>query len=144
MPVRSSWSGRAPSGAHVAESLVREGRYDWCIVDDDRLLPHNLARPHVAHLEIGQVKAAALADRLNSIFYPTAPGPVTRTIGCNVLRPGPKADEMRDAFRESRHLHRCLASVAASRHIADLDVPGRCTSVFFNPSAEAAVVLVGV
>ncbi|GJD33471.1 ThiF family adenylyltransferase [Methylobacterium aerolatum] len=134
--------GAGAIGAHVAESLVREGRYDWCIVDDDRLLPHNLARHTLRTLEIGQVKAAALADRLNSIFYPTAPGPVTRTIGCNVLRPGSKADELRDAFGKADIIIDASASVAASRHIADLDVSGRCTSVFFNPSAEAAVVLV--
>ncbi|MCJ2046809.1 ThiF family adenylyltransferase [Methylobacterium sp. J-078] len=134
--------GAGAIGSHVAESLIREGRYEWCIVDDDRLLPHNLARHTLGAMQVGQVKAAALGHHLNAVFQPTAAGPVTKVIGCNVLRPGPHADDLGDALAQAAVVIDASASVAASRHLSDLDVPGRRASIFFNPSAEAAVVLV--
>ncbi|BDL39027.1 ThiF family adenylyltransferase [Methylorubrum sp. GM97] len=134
--------GAGAIGSHVAESLVREGRYEWCLVDDDRLLPHNLARHTLGAMQVGQLKVAALGHHLNAIFQPTEAGPVTRVIGCNVLRPGTHADDLGDVLAQAAVIIDASASVAASRHLSDLDVPGRRASIFFNPSAEAAVVLV--
>lgn len=36
--------GAGAIGSHVADCLIREGRFRWTIIDGDRLLPHNLAR----------------------------------------------------------------------------------------------------
>ncbi len=131
-PSRPTGSGRAEGGdgragaigSHVAESLVREGRYEWClVVDDDRLLPHNLARHTLGAMQVGQLKVAALGHHLNAIFQPTEAGPVTRVIGCNVLRPGTHADDLGDVLAQAAVIIDASASVAASRHLSDLDVP---------------------
>ncbi|MCJ2009583.1 ThiF family adenylyltransferase [Methylobacterium sp. J-092] len=134
--------GAGAIGSHVAEYLVREGRFDWTVVDDDRLLPHNLARHTLRAMENGSFKATALANRLNSIFLPTTEAPVARSIDANVLRPGQMDDELRQALAAASVIIDASASIAASRHLADVDVGGRRASVFFNPSAEAVVAIV--
>ncbi|GJD92409.1 hypothetical protein BHAOGJBA_5963 [Methylobacterium hispanicum] len=134
--------GAGAIGSHVAEYLVREGRFDWTVVDDDRLLPHNLARHTLRAMENGHIKASALANRLNYIFRPTTEAPVARSIDVNVLRPGERNGELKEALAAASVIIDASASVAASRHLADLDAPGRRASVFFNPSAEAVVALV--
>jgi hypothetical protein len=45
--------GASAIGSHLADCIIREERFPWTIVDDDRHLPHNLAR-HVAHSPRGQ------------------------------------------------------------------------------------------
>ena len=134
--------GAGAIGSHVAEYLVREGRFDWTIVDDDQFLPHNLARHTLRAMDNGHVKASALANHLNSIFKPTTEAPVARSIDANVLRLGPREAELNEAFAAASVIIDASASVAVSRRLADLDVSGRQASVFFNPSAEAVVALV--
>ncbi|MGU3557955.1 ThiF family adenylyltransferase [Methylobacterium radiotolerans] len=134
--------GAGAVGSHVAEYLVREGRFAWTLVDDDRLLPHNLARHTLRTQQVGLRKVNALKDRLNSIFSPVGDRVVSAAIGCNVLRPGSHRDELQAALADAEIIIDATASVAASRHLADLGGAGRRVSVFFNPSAEAAVVLV--
>lgn len=134
--------GAGAVGSHVAEYLVREGRFVWTLVDDDRLLPHNLARHTLRTQQVGLRKVNALRDRLNSIFSPVGDSVVSAAIGCNILRPGTHRDELDEAFAGAEIIIDATASVAAARHLADLAVTGRRVSTFFNPSAEAAVVLV--
>ena len=62
--------GAGAIGSHLIESLVREGRFVWGIVDDDHLLPHNIARHTLSYPDVGRSKAVALQERLNTIFAP--------------------------------------------------------------------------
>ncbi|MGU3540413.1 ThiF family adenylyltransferase [Methylobacterium sp. A54F] len=134
--------GAGAVGSHLAEYMTREGRFDWTIVDDDRLIPHNLARHTLRSPQVGLRKAHALKDRLNAIFTLTGPTVVGAAIGCDILKPGEHSDELALALSQAEIIIDATASVAASRHLADLSVGGRRVCVFFNPSAEAAVVLV--
>ena len=57
--------GAGAIGSHLADALAREGRFRWTVIDDDRLLPHNLAR-HVARADaVTRLKAKILADHIN-------------------------------------------------------------------------------
>lgn len=134
--------GAGAIGSHLAESLVREGRFVWDIVDDDHLLPHNLARHTLSYPDVGRLKAGALKDRLNGIFAPTTP-PVVRTVlACNVLRPGEHAEALQSLLAEAAVILDASASVAAARHLSDLGGAARRASAFFNPSGGSVVVLV--
>ncbi|MBT9293090.1 ThiF family adenylyltransferase [Prosthecodimorpha staleyi] len=134
--------GAGALGSHLAEFLARQGRFRWTIVDDDRLLPHNLARHTLQAIDIGRPKAQALAARLNAIFSPDERLVAPTALVCNVLHPGDKADVLRAAFADADVVIDASASVAAARSIADQYGAARRASAFFNPSGEAAVVLV--
>ena len=47
-------------GSHLADCLVREGRFHWTVIDDDRLLPHNLARHIARNDQTSRHKAASI------------------------------------------------------------------------------------
>jgi hypothetical protein len=134
--------GAGAIGSHVAESLLREGRFEWTIVDDDRLLPHNLARHTLGSRQNGQPKAAALSNRLNAVFAFSGDQPVTDVLDCNVLRPGDATDSLNERMSNADIVIDASASVAASRCLSDWNSPARLASVFFNPSAESVVALV--
>jgi integrative and conjugative element protein (TIGR02256 family) len=134
--------GAGALGSHLAEFLARQGRFRWTVVDDDRLLPHNLARHTLRAIDIGRPKAPALAARLNAIFSPDETPVAPMALVCNVLHPGDKVDDLRAAFADADLVIDASASVATGRWTADQDGAARRASAFFNPSGEAAVVLV--
>jgi molybdopterin/thiamine biosynthesis adenylyltransferase len=55
-------------GSILAEQLVRMGSEAICVVDDETLTAGNLSRHTLSLKDIGQNKAEALSNRLNSIF----------------------------------------------------------------------------
>ncbi len=134
--------GAGAIGSHLIESLVREGRFVWAIVDDDHLLPHNIARHTLSYPDVGRSKAAALQERLNAIFARTASPAVRIALPCNVLRPGEHAGTLQSLLAEAAVIIDASASVAAARHLSDLYSAARRASAFFNPSGEAVVVMV--
>ena len=46
--------GAGAIGSHVATCLAREGRFRWTVVDDDILLPHNLAGHTSSWADVGR------------------------------------------------------------------------------------------
>lgn len=141
-PRRAVLVGAGAIGSHVAEFLVREGRFVWTLIDDDRLLPHNLARHTLQESAVGRRKARALQERLNAIFSPLVPKVATDALPCNVLHPGEHGEQLTAALREADLVIDATASIAASRRLSDEDGDARRASAFFNPSGEAAVILV--
>jgi hypothetical protein len=126
--------GGGALGSQIALNMAREGAFSWTVVDSDYLLPHNLARHALLTDELGAPKALALARQmgllLNESFTAVA-GDVTK----------PDAGLVRD-FAEADVILDASASVAVSRHLADLaDSNGRRVSVFFNPAGTAVVLL---
>jgi hypothetical protein len=126
--------GGGALGSQIAFNLAREGRFSWTVVDTDYLLPHNLARHALLANELGAPKAQALARQmgwlLNESFTAVA-GDVTK----------PNADLVRE-LGEAEIIIDASASVAASRHLADLvDGKGRRLCVFFNPAGTSVVLL---
>jgi hypothetical protein len=126
--------GGGALGSQIAMNLAREGRFSWTIVDNDYLLPHNLARHALLADEVGAPKALALARQmgwlLNESFTALA-GDVTK----------PDAELVKE-LAEAEIIIDASASVAVSRHLADLEnANGRCLCVFFNPAGTAAVLL---
>ncbi|UPJ49637.1 ThiF family adenylyltransferase [Bradyrhizobium sp. 200] len=132
-------AGAGAIGSHVADSLAREGRFRWTVVDDDRLLPHNLAR-HVARGDaVTRPKARILADHINS----TLAGPPRATaIPANLFAAGDEGAAIESALRGADLIIDATASVVAARHLSDHAAPGRRVSLFFNPAGDAAVLLV--
>ena len=131
-------AGAGAIGSHVADHLGREGRFSWSIVDDDKLLPHNLAR-HVARGDrVTKPKAALLAEHLNL----TRAGPPCATgLIANVMDEGPAGAAAQEALAEADIIIDATASIVAARYLSDHGTSARRASVFFNPAGEAAVLL---
>lgn len=130
--------GAGALGSQVAINLAREGRFRWTLVDNDALLPHNLARHALFSSDIGVPKAIAVARRMHGLLDE----PIGH-LACNVLAP---SDDLKEALAEKLAAADIIidasASVAVSRHLADLpDAPARRLSVFFNPAGSAVVLL---
>jgi proteasome lid subunit RPN8/RPN11 len=130
--------GAGAIGSHLADSLMREGRFAWTIIDDDRLLPHNLARHVSRNSDVSRPKAAIVADHLNAII---AGGKVAKAIPANLFDPGEGGAAVEHALSEADIIIDATASLVAVRKLSDHPSKARRMSAFFNPSGEAAVLL---
>ena len=130
--------GAGSLGSQLANNLIREGAFSWTIIDEDHVLPHNLARHALFAGDVGAPKAMAVAARLSGLIGEPAVGLV-----CNVLRPEGEAEQRRQAaFQEADIIIDASASVAVSRHLSDLqDVSARRLCAFFNPAGTSVVLL---
>jgi hypothetical protein len=130
--------GAGAIGSHLADDLAREGRFTWTIVDDDRLLPHNLAR-HVARGDrVRELKANILSEHVNSIF---GGSPRSTAIAANLFAAGEQGIAIETSLREADLIIDATASVVAARYISDHAAQVRRASLFFNPTGQAAILL---
>lgn len=143
------WSGRsAPEGhaiafgagaigSQVMNHLVREGAFsELCIVDDDYLQPHNLARHLLRSDCIGHSKASAVAAELMS----TRPDLKATSIDAKLTRVRPP--EVDAGLMASNFAIDLTASVGASRELSDYPNRGRAACAFFNPTGDAVIVMI--
>ena len=131
--------GAGAMGSHLADCLVREGRFRWTIIDDDRLLPHNLARHVARNDQTCRHKAAILADYLNMSLAGT--DSVGQPLTANLFASGKLGTEIAEALDGADILIDATASVRAARYLSDHKAQARRLSTFFNPSGKAAVLL---
>ena len=130
--------GAGAIGSHIAMSLAREGRFRWTIIDDDLLLPHNLARHTLNRAELGKAKAEALAEGVAMVLG-------SRVDACgivgNVVFPGDQAPMLGAALSEADIIIDASASVAVARNLSDVPGDARRVSVFLNPAGTASIML---
>ena len=130
--------GAGAVGSLVADTLSREGRFSWTIIDNDVLLPHNLARHALSGLFVGHPKALGLQLHLEkNVLGCTAEGIVS-----DVMEPGEHAEKIDLALHSADIILDAAASVPVSRHLCDLLVNARRAAFFFNPTGTAAVLMV--
>lgn len=129
--------GAGALGSQVITSLYRTGFGEWTIVDEDDLMPHNLARHELTGSYVGLPKSLSLAHHLNQIYPDRAQG-----ICADVLDPGDQADAVTAAFVAADVILDLSASAIVAQHIAaDVNSPGRRISAFLNPQGTDAVVI---
>lgn len=130
--------GAGSIGSQLAMNLAREGFFRWSVVDDDSLMPHNLARHELSAGYVGAPKASALANELSNLLREPCPAVVA-----NVLFPGDAERPVLDArLTEADFIIDTSASVAVSRYLSHLgEVEGRRIAAFFNPTGTACVLL---
>lgn len=128
--------GAGAIGSSVAEILAREGAFDsMAVMDDDTLLPHNLARHTLTSKEVTRPKATSIGQRLQSI----RPDLDVSAIDGNFLaEPSPEAEALLQA---ADTIVDASASVAVGRRLSDLAGHARRVSIFFNPTGTAVVLL---
>jgi hypothetical protein len=131
--------GAGAIGSHLADFLVREGRFFWTIIDDDRVLPHNLARHIARYDQVTQPKAKVLSDHLNAILADS--GTLAEPVPVNLFEGGESGVIVAKALTEADLIIDATASVLAERKLSDREAQARRLSVFFNPAGEATVLL---
>ncbi|HKJ72470.1 MAG TPA: ThiF family adenylyltransferase, partial [Alphaproteobacteria bacterium] len=131
--------GAGAIGSHVADCLGREGRFRWTIIDDDRLLPHNIARHTGRDGDVTKGKADLVAASVSGTIH--NPEPIARAIAANVLADGASRSDIDQALEEAEIVLDATASVLAARFLSDHTTGARRASVFFNPPGDAVVLL---
>ena len=88
--------GLGALGSQVFMNLIRAGHGEWTLIDDDLLLPHNLARHALDGFSIGYSKACSLAIRANQ----TVKGnPIADSIVADVLDPSESPENLSKTYR---------------------------------------------
>ena len=129
--------GAGAIGSHVSDCLIREGRFSWTVIDDDCLLPHNLAR-HTGNLgDVMKNKAQIVAEKLSATIYGEA---AARAINENILS-APSCQQIDDALNDADIIIDATTSMPAERFLSDHPASARRVSVFFNPTGTDAVLL---
>ena len=130
--------GAGAIGSMVAECLVREARFDWTVVDQDTLLPHNLARHTLTRSDQGAPKAPRPAQRFLDICGDIS----VEAIVADVSNPGAMTEKLELKLAEADVIIDASASVPVARLLCDGKGEARRASVFFNPAGTDVVVLV--
>lgn len=130
--------GAGAIGSLVAESLAREGRYEWTIIDADILFPHNLARHALSVGDIGHPKATRLSEHLIYEIPATRASGYFADIMSEKSEVKPKIDA---ALNDSDLIFDASASVPVSRYINDLETEARRASFFYNATGSTSVLM---
>lgn len=129
--------GAGALGSQVLLNLARAGHGPWAIIDEDIVLPHNLARHGLAGFALGVPKAEALALTLDSLME----GVQSRAVVADILRPGDQVGAVKETLENAEVILDLAASVAVSRHLAHYPAPGRRVSFFLSPSGRDLVLI---
>jgi hypothetical protein len=125
-------------GSQVVMTLARTGFGEWTLVDEDDVLPHNLARHALPGSYVGQPKADAMAHALNALYLGAA-----TAIDADILAPGEAEESLNEALNSAELILDFSASVPVARLLAiDTISPARRMSVFLNPQGTDVVLLV--
>ncbi len=126
-------------GSQVCLNLARAGWGQWTYVDEDHLLPHNLARHALPSFCVGMAKASMLAVIANGVV---SEDPLADPIVTNVLHPGASANQLGEALGAADLILDMSASVPTARALVhDFDSNARRISAYLSPSGTDLVVL---
>ena len=134
--------GLGALGSQVFMNLIRSGYGEWILIDDDFLLPHNLARHALDGFSIGYPKVCSLATSANK----TVKGkPIADWIVADVLNPleSPEVlQKLKEAFGNADIILDASASVPVARHLVhDIDSSARRISICLNPIGTDVIIL---
>jgi hypothetical protein len=138
-PCKTVAVGLGALGSQVVMNLVRGGFGRWTLIDEDNLLPHNLARHALPPWCVGSPKAAGVGAMIDACFEEAAPTPA---FAVDMLRPGDQQSAIDTALAESELILDCSASIPVARHlIRRVESAARRMSLFLNPRGSDLVCL---
>lgn len=126
-------------GSQVVDLLARAGFGKWTLVDQDVLLPHNLARHALRASALGWPKAARLAQEIDNYYEEPQK---TAWHKANALDTSDSHEKLLPALSAAKLILDSSASVSVARHLAlDVDASARRISIFLNPTGTDLVML---
>jgi Prokaryotic E2 family A/ThiF family len=131
--------GAGSLGSHVVMNCVRAGFGKWTLVDDDILLPHNMARHALDGFFLGRSKVASLQAAANHIVTGV---PIANAIQADFIQPGSEKDRLEKALSETDVLLDMSAALTVARYATHgLTTQARRVSIFLAPSGNDLVIL---
>ena len=132
--------GQGALGSQVFLNLARMGYGKWTLIDNDLLLPHNLARHALPAEAIGFYKAPCMAYMAGDLV---GDAETAKAIVADALHPtADKKEELGNAYRQADVLVDISTSIAVARHLArDVESSARRVSMFLNPAGTDLVML---
>jgi len=119
-------------GSQILMNIARSGFGKWTIIDDDILLPHNLARHLLPGHFIGQLKAHSVSEFANSL---SDSADVFKPLSANIFTTEKLKPELDKALNGADIILDMSASVAVARKLAHLrGNNARRISLFMSPS----------
>jgi len=116
-------------GSQVFMNLARTGQGVWTVVDEDQLLPHNLARHVLPGGAIGRPKAESVAAYANSLFEED----IATSVVANVLTEN--QETLGEVFGAADSILDMSASVTVARHLAvGVESQAQRVSLFLSPN----------
>jgi hypothetical protein len=124
-------------GSQVVMNLVRSGFGTWTVIDEDELMPHNLARHALPPWCVGVPKAIAVGGLIDACYEGETP---TQAVVANVLRPGEKKQVVDTALSDAELILDFAASAPVARHLArHVESLAKRVSLFLNPCGSDLV-----
>jgi integrative and conjugative element protein (TIGR02256 family) len=125
-------------GSQILNNLCRMGFGKWNIIDNDTLLPHNLARHLLGREHVGFNKSFAISFLLNHLVN----SGITQPYELDVLNS--PTDILLEKLKGSKAIIDTSTSIAVARRLAldfesDLQIPR--ISIFLSPSGNDLVLL---
>lgn len=134
--------GLGALGSQVLMNLVRAGYGKWTLIDEDVLLPHNLARHALDGFSIGLPKVYGLFESANKTVDDD---PIADYIVTDILNPSESqetTEKLENAFTNADIILDASASVPVARHLVyDVDSSARRISIYLNPDGTDVVIL---
>lgn len=131
--------GAGAFGSQLAMNLARAGYGQWTIVDNDALMPHNLARHAlVGDMAVGHNKAVCVAACMNAVADDAE---IATSLSVDVLRPGEQAEQVAQRLDEADLILDMSAAIPVGRELAARSGGARCASLFLSPSGGDLVLL---
>lgn len=129
--------GAGALGSQVALLLARSGWSNWCLIDHDKLLPHNIVRHALGDSAIGQTKVIPLKALLEEVH-----GTSAQAISAGVGLPGTDSESVSQELSRAELILDFSASIATARNLA-IDQPSgaRRASFFLTPDGRSSVLL---
>lgn len=127
--------GAGALGSQVIDNCARMGADDWIIVDDDFLLPHNLARHNASGWMVGQSKSDIAKGRIDNLFGSQ------RAVSLHEIVGGPEeSDALKDAIACDKQIVDLSASLDVSRSLAmRRNIKKPIASYFVTPSGTSLI-----
>ena len=129
--------GTGALGSQVYNNLARAGYGRWTLIDNDVLLPHNCARHFLGDWAVGTNKAQTMAQVGKITLNDPA---IAEFIPADVLQPAQHAEAVNKALQSAELVLDLSASVAVSRHLAQVETKPRTFSAFLTPKGDGLVI----
>jgi len=129
--------GGGAIGSQIFLNLIRMGVGKWTLIDNDFLLPHNLARHALTGLSLGLPKSKNLAETANQIISGEQ---IAEWAIDDVLSPSSDTN-LEERYKHAEIIIDASTSIAVSRYLGlDINSNARRISCFLNPKGTDLVV----
>ena len=129
-------------GSQVFINLIRAGHGEWTLIDDDFLLPHNLARHALPGIFIGYPKSRSMAEIANHTIEGDSIADWIIADILTSLKSSETCGKIAEALSKADIILDASASIPVARYLVhDVDASARRISIFLNPSGTSVVIL---